>query len=169
MKVRFNNELYDLEYKTDRYHLHDEVNDIYFEVSGEIEFEDELEELEQEVEKIHESISEKDADKLEQLSIDTLEKYYNFEIVKESLKEVLESNGYEVAESKASLSLYVINDNDEEVRIADHKRPAYTTNGLDFNDHEYDQQLINKKGEFTKNQLESVGLKVNSEEGVFYL
>ncbi|MDT0670682.1 hypothetical protein [Staphylococcus chromogenes] len=169
MKVRFKDELYDLEYSSERYNLHETVNEIFYEVSGEIEFEDELEELETEVDLIHKAISAKNVKALESLSIDTLEEYYSFEIVRESLKEVLESNGYEVSESKASLSLYVINDNNEEVRMADHKRPAYTTNGLDYHEHEYGQELVNKKGEFTKEELKSVGLRVDSEEGVFYL
>lgn len=168
MKVRFNKLLYDLEYSCERYHLHDAVNDVFIDVSSEIEFEDEIQELEVEVEAIHKSISNQDFKDLDTRIIDGLVDSYSFEIVKKDLKELLLSNGYEVNTSNVSLSLYVTNDNNEQVRIADHKRPAFTTNGLDYQDHEYKYQLINKEGAFTKKDLENVGIKIK-EDGMFYL
>lgn len=44
-------------------------------------------------------------------------------------------------------------------RISEHKRPGYPINEFCFEDHEYGKELINKKDEFTKQQLEGLGFK----------
>src|SRR5690625_3184026 len=115
MRVRFENEIYNLEYSSDRRILHEVIEEYVGELEDEV-----LEELEL----AHELISNKDVKGL----IDGFFVYSELVFLEveenEMLKDALESAGYKVESSNVSRSLYAINDNGEEVRISNHKRPA---------------------------------------------
>src|SRR5690625_316817 len=159
MKIRFENEVYDLECRELRRALHEEVDNYVYELDAELfdEYQDDLGE-------IHELISNKNIDGL-------VDGYFfdgevNFFTVEsdELLFDALIQSGYEVEKSNVSRSIYVINDEGEEVRISDHKRPAVEQNGI-YEEHEYENEIIVKENIIKLAQLKAKGInKLNKSE-----
>ena len=155
--------VYDLTFKSDRYHLHQMINDyVYDELTDGTLVEEDEQEVYDEEEKVHELISNQDGEGLENGSFE----YFFFEVIEHTLVEALKEAGYEVERSNASASLYV-NLNGKEIRISDHKRPAYDSGNGIYLDHEYDAEIITDDNRVTKKQLEKVGINLNEE--VYYL
>jgi len=147
MRVRFENEIYNLEYSSDRRILHEVIEEYVGELEDEV-----LEELEL----AHELISNKDVKGL----IDGFFVYSELVFLEveenEMLKDALESAGYKVESSNVSRSLYAINDNGEEVRISNHKRPAVEQNGI-YEKVEYEKEIITKNNIVYLRQLKEGG------------
>jgi thermostable 8-oxoguanine DNA glycosylase len=167
--IEFKNEIYDLKSSADRYLLHQELDKAW-----ETEFsplwdyvEEDQETLEEELQKAHILISAQDEKGLEEHSIG-FSYELGFGVVQndEMLVEALKETGYKFEKSAASRSVYVTNKNGKEVRIADHKRPAYEVGGV-FYDHEYDYEIITENNIVSKKQLEQVGIVLTGEK--YYL
>src|SRR5690625_1246345 len=147
MKILFKNEVYDLELAGMRKSLHQSIENIDVEITDEV-----LNELEQ----IHSLISGKDV-------VGLIDGYFEhtehlFLLVEEDdlLEDALRIAGYTVDTSKASKSLYAINDDGVEVRISNHKRPAVEQNGIWVN-HEYEKEIIVDENIVYLNQLKEHG------------
>lgn len=157
MRIKFENEVYDLESRHERYLLHQAT----YEYTEELEWTDELEE---ELEEINKLISNQDYANL--INRYFFESDIIFLEIEEDglLEEALVSAGYKVESSNVSRSLYVINDDGEEVRISDHKRPAVEQNGI-YTEHEYDKELIVKDNIVFGRQLRRNGFsKLDKDE-----
>ena len=63
------------------------------------------------------------------ISVELIE---NSEIVENALIEA----GYQVTRSNHGVSLYAVNDNGEEIRISDHKRPPIIQGNVPIHEHE---------------------------------
>lgn len=177
MQIRFNQLLLDLEIPGHRHTLHSELDEVADAFSREYESmtpDFDLDEFWNDIQKIHDLISAKDYKALETVTFTDNNVYmewtHTFEVVEKDLHEVLIENGYEVVKSDASSSLYVKLDG-KEIRISDHKRPGYSAEGSigTILEHEYDAQLIKEDNEFTKTELEELGLEVKSDKTVFYM
>ncbi|MDW0113747.1 hypothetical protein QT711_11165 [Sporosarcina saromensis] len=96
----------------------------------------EYEELEELLEEVKSAIDAQDEEAL--LKSDLWEVDVNLEKVneKELVVNTLRAAGYQVEESNVSSSLYAINDNGDEIRIADHKRPAIVEGNFAIHEHE---------------------------------
>jgi len=157
MRVLFNEEVYELDIAGIRKSLHEEVDNIVYELDPELvdEFMDDLEE-------IHELISAQDLEGL----LDGF--FFNGEVdfgrVDEDdvLVDALKLAGYEVESSNVSRSIYVINDNGEEVRISDHKRPAILQGNVAIHEHEYDHEIIVDNKVYSR-QLKAAGINLDKE------
>ena len=149
MEIRFENEVYDLELAGHRKHLHQAVEEF-------VEDEDWTDELMEELDEIHELISNQDLHGL----VNGYFKYSDiiFMAVEENemLKDALESAGYKVESSRVSRSLYAINDNGEEVRISNHKRPAVEQNGI-WSEVKYEKEIIVEDNIVSLNALKENG------------
>lgn len=156
--IEFQNEVYDLSISGIRRLLHQEIEEAFAEL-----YEPD-EEAYEELEKAHELISAQDAKGL--AAHDIAFEIFFYEIAENDLlAEALEAAGYKVDQSNISKSLYVLNDHGEEVRIADHKRPAYQVSGqVGYTDHEYSNQLIAEDNKITKQQLEHFNINLSKEE-----
>lgn len=158
--IKLNNELYDLTMRQTRDLLHQELDRLVYDS------EDITEEMEEELAEAHELISAQDEKSLDNFMI-------GYDIYLESasentqLEEALKESGYEVQASNVSRSLYVINDEGEEVRIADHKRPSAPTVGGNYVEHQYDNELIVEENKVSSEQLNR--FSINLEEGEYYL
>lgn len=158
--IKLNNELYDLSMRQTRALLHQELDRLVYEL------EDVTEEMEEELAEAHELISAKDETALDSFMI-------GYDIYLETvsgnvqLEEALKDAGYEVQSSNVSRSLYVANDEEEEVRIADHKRPAVQTVGRNYVDHEYENELFVEDNKVSADELKRFGIYL--EEGEYYL
>ena len=164
--IKVNNELYDLSIAGLRKMLHEEIDTLFWNQEGEYI----TEEMEEELQEAHDMISAQDEDGLDGFIIDgaDMDGSIYFEKVSEDtyLEEALTGAGYKVEKSNASRSLYVINDEGNEVRIADHKRPAYEVNGL-YTDHEYASELIVEGNAVTASELSRYDIHL--EEGEYIL
>lgn len=162
--IKFKNEVYDLERNFERKLLHEALDESVIEYYDGLEMD---EEAEREVEEAHEAISDRNEKALDGIIIGMSD--VSFEEVSQNvlLEEALKEAGYIVESSNVSRSLYVINDKNQEVRIADHKRPAAPTIGGNYVDHEYDNELIIKDNKVTSSELSRYGIKL--EEGDYYL
>ena len=176
MIVRFNGQNFDLELSSARKFLHDAVDEMAIEIENMWIDDEESDEFWEQVQKIHNAISEKDVEAL--TNCHTYPDGFDdiMDEVKKDLKDVLEESGYNVQKSCASSSLYIKLNPDDDwydeeavIRISDHKRPGFAINEFSFGEHEYGKDLINKKGEFTKQQLEDLGLQIKSEDDIFYI
>jgi len=158
--IKFNNELYELDIRQIRRLLHEALDEAVYE-SDEV-----TEEMEEELQEAHGMISNEDEEGLDGFMIGYdiyLEKVEETAQLEEALKEA----GYEVQSSNVSRSLYVINDEDEEVRIADHKRPAAPTVGGNYVEHEYENEIFVEDNKITAQELSCYGIEL--EEGEYYL
>lgn len=159
--IKFNNEVYELEIKGLRKMLHDDVDDTFHENVHEP-----TEEDYDDLEKVHSLISAQDVDTLVGGFWANGEICFEKVESDDMLAEALEQAGYNVEKSNASRSLYAINDNGEEVRISDHKRPAIVEGNVAY-EHEYDSELIVKDNIVSLNQLKAKGFsKLNKSEYV---
>lgn len=151
MLIRLENEVYDLEISGHRYLLHQKINEIADDFEADF-----YDEYYEDIARVHELISSKDKSSL----INGF--WANGEIIffdveeGELLENALAAAGYEVRKSNVSKSIYAINDENIEVRISDHKRPAYEHNGSWF-EHEYDSEIIAKNNTVNGKQLISAG------------
>ncbi|SFH68482.1 hypothetical protein [Pisciglobus halotolerans] len=160
--IEFKNNIYDLSIAGLRRMLHEALDEEFYNV-----FEDPQEDEQEELQKAHELISAQDATKLAEHMIGY---DISFMLVKEKdmIEEVLKESGYEVEKSNVSRSLYAINDSGEEVRISDHKRPAYQVKGaVGYVEHEYEKELIVEENKVTKAQLINVGFSRLGQEEYF--
>ncbi|WP_277630355.1 hypothetical protein [Atopococcus tabaci] len=155
--IEFNNEIYELEYSGMRKALHQAVEEAFNEL-----YEPTDEDYEA-LEEAHRLISAQDVQGLINHDIATEIFFYQ---AKETdyLAEALIEAGYKVEKSNASRSLYVMNDNGQEVRIADHRRPAAPTVGGNYQDWEYEKEVIVSDNKIEKWQLEQVGIQLPNEE-----
>lgn len=162
--IKLNNELYDLSIAGLRKALHEEIDNLFWNQEGEYI----TEEMEEELQEAHDMISAQDEDGLDGFIIDGVDMDGNihFEKVSEDayLEEALKEAGYEVQASNVSRSLYVMNDNGEEVRIADHKRPAAPTVGGNYVDHQYDNELIVEDNKVTAEELSRYSIELKEGE-----
>lgn len=134
--IRFENEVYDLSINGLRKLLHDAVESHIDEL--ELEYSDFIFE---EIDQIHELISSQDINSLiDDFWLDG-DIYFSEVEQTDLLVEALIAAGYKVEKSNVSRSIYAINDNGEEVRISDHKRPAIEQNGI-WSDIEYENEII---------------------------
>lgn len=162
MEIRLENEVYDLEIPYLRKLLHEHVENVFDKVVFEPEDEDY-----NDLEKIHELISAQDVNGL-------LKGFFcngniHFTTVREDemLLNALKEAGYQVEKSNISRSLYAINDDGIEVRIADHKRPAVEQNGI-WQEWEYDKEIIVKNNIIYGIRLQEVGFsKLPNKEFIF--
>ena len=152
---------YDLSCRVDRRFLHQMIDDYAFDELATDDFDTE-ERIEEERQRVHELISSQDVNGLE----NELFEFFNFEVIEHTLQEALEEVGYEVAKSNASSSLYV-KLNGKEIRISDHKRPAYDSGNDIYEEHVYDAEILTDDNRVTKKQLEKVGIKLDEE--AYYL
>lgn len=161
--IEFNGNIYDLENSAERKFLHEDLDTEFQTV-----YEEPTEEAEEELQEAHSLISAKDAKGLSDMLVGF---DISFSLIKPEnmIAEALNSAGYHVEESNVSRSIYAINDNGEEVRISDHKRPAYQADGaVGYIDHEYNNELIVSDNKVTKSQLIQAGFgRLGTEE--FYL
>lgn len=153
--------VYNLMCRVDRRFLHQMIDDYAYDELATDDFETE-EQIEEERQRVHELITNQDGKSLE----NGLFEFFNFEVIKHTLQEALEEAGYEVAKSNASSSLYV-KLNGKEIRISDHKRPAYDSGDGIYEEHVYDAEILTDDNRVTKKQLEEVGIKLDEE--VYYL
>ncbi|WP_277631538.1 hypothetical protein, partial [Atopococcus tabaci] len=140
--IKFNNELYELDMRQTRRLLHEAIDEAFNELD------EPTEEMEDELQEAHELISAQDEDGLDGFMVGYdiyLEKVQETARLEEALKEA----GYQVESSNISRSLYVTNDEGEEVRIADHTRPSVATIGGNYVNHEYENELIVKENKVT--------------------
>lgn len=169
--IYFESTLYDLTDNIDRYYLHNAVDELTSNLSSELfinDYEEEEAELMSNCDKAHKAISSQDAKALKTIDLEGVVDYHSFTVVEKSLEEILKEEGFKVEHSLASDSLY-ITVNSQQVRISDHKRPA-VIDGFSAIEHEYEGgELISKTGTFTKNELASVGIELNSNETIYYL
>lgn len=151
MEIRFGNTAYNLDRSGFRKLLHDAVDEAAYDLELD---DDMLEELEQ----VHALISSKNVDAL--LDGFFLNGHILFYPVEHDdfLKNALEEAGYKVTQSFASFSLYVINDDGEEVRISNHKRPAYERNDGLYDEHEYENEIIIKDNIVKIHDLKANGI-----------
>ena len=162
--IKLNNELYDLSIAGLRKALHEEINTLFWDQEGEYI----TEEMEEELREAHDMISAQDEDGLDGFIIDGVDMDGNihFEKVSEDayLEEALKEAGYGVEKSNVSRSLYVINDEGEEVRIADHKRPSAPTVGGNYVEHQYDNELIVENNQVTAEELSRYSIELEKGE-----
>lgn len=158
-------QVFDLNYSSDRKAFHDLVDE-QSELIGleeESKFDSEsYDEVMEEAETIHEFISNQDGASLENECFE----YFNFKLIAGSLKDELEKAGYTVNKSNASASLYVQVDG-KEVRISNHKRPSVEVNEGQFEEHQYDVEIITDDNRLTSKQLLQAGIQLEKE--VYYL
>ena len=136
MEIIFENEVYDLSLKGHRKLLHRAIEDYIDKLDIEVvEYLDELEE-------VHSLISSQDAKRLVNGFFMDGELCF-FSVEEENLLvNALNKYGYHFEKSNASRSIYAINDNGQEVRISDHKRPPIVQNGIYITDHYYEHEII---------------------------
>lgn len=158
--IKLNNELYDLTMRQTRALLHQKLDRLVYDS------EDITEEMEEELAEAHELISAQDEKALDNFMI-------GYDIYLESapentqLEEALKEAGYKVQGSNVSRSLYVINDEGEEVRIADHKRPSAPTVGGNDVEHQYENELIVEDNKVNSEELSKFSIEL--EEGEYIL
>lgn len=158
--IKLNNELYDLTMRQTRALLHQELDRLVYES------EDVTEEMEEELAEAHELISAQDEKALDDFMIG-YDIYLETVSENTQLEEALKEIGYKVQSSNVSRSLYVINDEGEEVRIADHKRPSAPTVGGNYVEHQYDNELIVEDNKVNSEELSRFSIEL--EEGEYYL
>lgn len=158
--IKLNNEVYDLTMRQTRRLLHEELDSLVYDS------EDVTEEMEDELKTAHELVSNENEKELDEFMIG-YDIYLEAVSENAQLEEALKEAGYTVDKSNVSRSLYVTNDNDEEVRIADHKRPAAATVGGNYVEHEYENEVIAVNNVVASQQLKSVGIQL--EEGEYLL
>lgn len=152
--------VFDLNSRVDRRLLHEMIDEYADElIDGDY---DRIDDIEEEKERVHELIRSQDAKAL----YDELLEFFGFNLIENTLQEALINAGYIVEKSKASASLYVKVDG-KEIRISDHKRPAYDSGGGIYEEHDYAGEIITEDNRVTKRQLEEVG--INLDEEVYYL
>lgn len=158
--IEFNNEVYDLEMSFSRKCLHEDLDNAFYDLY------EPTEEMEAELQQAHDLISAQDAKGLDSITIGMSDIRLNLVKQENMIVEVLKEANYQVEESNVSRSIYAINDNGEEVRISDHKRPAYQVEGaVGYTDHQYDNELIVDDNKVTKAQLIAAGFsRLGSEE-----
>lgn len=168
--IYFQNKLYNLTDSTDRYFLHDDVDELVGNLSTELfqnGYEDDELVLFLACKQAHKYISSQHAHALSTIELEGVTDTHTFTVVEKSLEKILKENGYTV-EKSLSGSLYVTVD-DKQIRLADHKRPAFV-DGFASYEHEYNGgQLISKTGTFTKKELASAGITLNNNETLYYL
>lgn len=158
--IKFNNELYELDMRYSRRLLHEAIDEAFNELD------EPTEEMEDELQEAHELISAQDEDGLDGFLIGYdiyLEKVQETARLEEALKEA----GYQVESSNISRSLYVTNDEGEEVRISGHTRPSVATIGGNYINHEYENELIVEENKVTAGELRQIGIELG--EGEYYL
>ncbi|MDT0112497.1 hypothetical protein QJV45_18675 [Listeria booriae] len=160
--IEFKKEVYDLTLPGLRKMLHDEVNEAFNALDGEV-----YDRYEDELGTIQTLISNQAANAL----VDGF--WANGELTFTCVKEnemlvvALCEAGYKVEESNASRSIYVINDNGQEIRISDHKRPAFQTIGGSYSDHDYTEVIV-EDNTITNKLLRNNGIS-KLEEECYYL
>ena len=160
--IEFNGNVYVLENSFERKMLHEDLENAFAELY------DPTEEAYEELQEAHDLISAQDVKGLDGLVIGTTDLVFQEVSQNVLLSEALKEAGYNVEESGGSLSHYVINDNGQEVRISDHKRPAFQTEGsVGYVDHEYENELIVDGNKVTATQLKDFGIELP--EGSYYL
>jgi maltoporin len=161
--IKFNGKLYDLEQSFERKMLHEDLDQEFYET-----YEEPTEEAEEDLQEAHQLISAQDLNSLDK-------KFVGFDIQfeliedKNMIVEALKAANYHVEESNVSRSIYAINDDGNEVRVSDHKRPSFQANGaVGYIDHQYDNELIVSDNKVTKSDLIKFGFsRLGLEE--FYL
>lgn len=155
--IEFNNEVYDLSISGLRKSLHSELDSLFWETYSDTE---DTEELEAELQQAHDMISAQDLNGLGNFLIGYGElPSFNLVSTDTLLADALTSAGYKVESSHISRSLYVINDDGVEVRIADHKRPGYQVAGqVDYATHEYSNEIIISDNTVEQWQLDRHGI-----------
>lgn len=158
--IEFNGNVYNLENSAGRKFLHEDLDTEFQTV-----YEEPTEEAEEELQEAHTLISAQNAQGLSDMLVGF---DIGFGLIKPEnmIVEALKEAGYKVELSNVSRSFYAINDNGEEVRISDHKRPAYQVEGaVGYVDHEYSNELIVDDNKVTKTQLVKKGFnRLESEE-----
>lgn len=147
MEIIFDNEVYDLSIKGLRKLLHREVSEFAAEL-----YEADYDELEE----IYNLIENEDAlGLIDGFFLGGEISFYAVES-NDMLITALHEAGYVAERSNISRSIYAINDNGQEVRIADHKRPAIEQNGI-YTDHEYENEIIVKGNVIYMTDLQRYG------------
>ncbi|MCD2208552.1 hypothetical protein [Listeria booriae] len=142
--------------------LHDEVNEAFNALDGEV-----YDRHEDELDTIQTLISNQAAIALEDGLWANGELTFTRVKENEMLVVALCEAGYKVEESNASRSIYVINDNGQEIRISDHKRPAFQTIGGSYSDHDYTEVIV-EDNTISNNLLRSNGI-IRLEQESYYL
>lgn len=162
--IEFQNEVYDLKMAGLRKMLHTELDEAFGIAFDGVEIDEDAEE---ELQEAHDLISDQNEDGLDGFIVGLTD--IQFEKIAENkmLEEALKEAGYQVESSNVSRSLYVINDENQEVRIADHKRPAFETIGGNYEDHQYENEMTVENNAVISDQLENFEIYV--EKGSYYL
>lgn len=151
MEIRFENEVYDLTLKGHRKLLHKAVEEYFY--SLDIDYIDYMDDLDE----VQSLISSQDVNGLvDGFFVDGELNFFEVE-QDELLADALEQAGYSFEKSNISRSIYAINDNGQEVRISDHKRPAIVQNGAYVGDHHYELEIIIKDNIVNGHQLRMNG------------
>ena len=159
--IEFNGNIYILENSFERKMLHEDLENAFAELY------EPSEEAYEELQEAHDLISAQDVKGLVAHDI-ALELFFSEARQNDLLAEALKEAGYKVEQSGGSLSHYIINDDGQEVRISDHKRPAFQIEGsVDYVDHEYENELIVDGNKVTPAQLKQFGIELP--EGSYYL
>ncbi|MBC1899085.1 hypothetical protein HCA68_15555 [Listeria booriae] len=160
--IEFKKEVYDLTLPGLRKMLHDEVNEAFNALDGEV-----YDGYEDELDTIQTLISNQAVIALEDGFWANGELTFTRVKENEMLVVALCKAGYKVEESNASRSIYVINDNGQEIRISDHKRPAFQTIGGSYSDHDYTEVIV-EDNTITNKLLRNNGIS-KLEEECYYL
>jgi len=150
--------VFDLKSNSDRKFLHkmiDDQADIIGRSEEGMHGYEAYEEVQEEAQVFHEAVSERDLSKLSLM-------HFDFDIIEKTLDESLFELGYSVMKSDASSSIYVQMEG-KEIRISDHKRPAYDSGSGVMEDHEYDMEIISEDRLIKAKDLENLGIYVDSD------
>lgn len=140
--IKFKGETYELESNVDRRFLHDAITDVEIEIDLEMNDEDEILEW---VEEAHTLISDKDYDGLDNLMNPTFDEELEFKNVNGmNLMDALLQNDYDFNTSASTRSMYIYNDNEDEVRVSDHKKDIFNSFGIMANDNEVTSEQLAK-------------------------
>lgn len=151
--IKFKNEGYDLNCNVSRRFLHEAIDQESMEIDLEMVDEDELYEW---VEQAHALVSAQDEKGLDRLIDPTDEGNYFILIKAQNLMDALDESGYDYNVSASTKSMYITNDDDDEVRISDHKKDLFNTVGI-----------VTENGEITSAKLAEHGILLD--EGVYVL
>lgn len=151
--IKFKNEGYDLNCNVSRKFLHEAIDEMAMEIDFEMVDMDEFYDW---VEQAHDLVSTQDEKGLDRLIDPTDEGNYFILIEAQNLMDALDNIGYDYNVSTSTKSMYIINDDEDEVRISDHKKDLFNTVGV-----------VTKNGEVTSKELSEHGIELP--EGVYIL
>lgn len=164
--IKYNDFIYDIKQKFDREQFFEDVEIEFVGDCSPFEDEEGFELEERFFSAVHKGDEETVLDMADRLK----EADVYLEHVRESdfVVNVLKEKGYKVESSSFSASIYAKNDNNEEVRISDHKRPPVIDGEIAY-DHEYENEIIVDGIEVYSNTLIKHGFSKLEKNKTLYL